>query len=744
MYHRRLLLLAALVGLGMLVLAGQLARLTLADPEGMRERAESVLQDRRFIPTTRGRVLDRQGRVLAVDRPSYQLAVEYQAISGRWSYERARAEARAVSGERWRELSWWQRERRIHQLVPAWEARLEALWDELARLGGIERERLDERRRAIRRQVQRVATDVWRRRQVRRSESLGEPVDLADVAIPIREQREAHPLVFGVEREALLTARTRVAAAGEPEASHAERTWETVSIMAWRHRDYPMDRRRVSVDRRSLPEPLRHPTPREVVVEGVAIHQVGWMRDLWREDLERRPFMAAGTDGGREIDLEGYRPGDRVGASGAEARFEDRLRGARGQEVRRLDTGVRSRQAPASGEDVILTLDAELQARLRAVLDPAIGLSVVQPWHRAEPLEGPHVPEVGDQLNSAVVVLDVDSGHVLASVSEPGFSRHRMENDPAFWDDRLNRPWVDRVRARAYQPGSTVKPLVLASAMTRGLVGRGETITCRGHLDADRPNHYRCWIYRNYNATHGPLGGVEALARSCNIYFYTLGRRFGPGPLAEAYAAWGLGRPVSGGLGGAVAGDLPVRRENLSTADGIFMAIGQGPVRWTPLQAAAAYATLARGGRYRAPALVAAPAPAREPESLGLDGGAVRDALEGMHQVVHAPYGTGRHLALLDREPIFNVPGVRIRGKSGTAQAVPLRLDADGDGRVTRRAPVARRGNHAWFIALARPEEVSRPEYVISVVVEYGGSGGTVAGPIVNQVIHALRDEGYL
>ena len=117
-----------------------------------------------------------------------------------------------------------------------------------------------------------------------------------------------------------------------------------------------------------------------------------------------------------------------------------------------------------------------------------------------------------------------------------------------------------------------------------------------------------------------------------------------------------------------------------------------------------------------------------------------------MYGSANESQGTTHRLSQLDGEAIFNTEGVLIRAKSGTAQAVSLReaIDDNGDGLPDRWGRELRSGDHAWVIALVQPDGTEKPTYVIATVVEYGGSGGQVAGPVVNQVIHALQREGYL
>jgi penicillin-binding protein 2 len=117
--------------------------------------------------------------------------------------------------------------------------------------------------------------------------------------------------------------------------------------------------------------------------------------------------------------------------------------------------------------------------------------------------------------------------------------------------------------------------------------------------------------------------------------------------------------------------------------------------------------------------------------------------LAGLEDAVAKPYGTGHHLTLASgREPIFRVQGVRIAAKTGTAQAPPWRRDVDGDGEIAA-GERTRDLDHAWVVGLVG-EQDGPWRYAFAVLVEYGGSGGRVAGPIADQLIRALQDEDYL
>ena len=161
-----------------------------------------------------------------------------------------------------------------------------------------------------------------------------------------------------------------------------------------------------------------------------------------------------------------------------------------------LDTRTQRRIEPQPGQDVQLTLDINLQARVQAVMDPLdsrMGLMQTQPWHARDVPDG----LVGHPLNGAALVLDVASGHVLAAVSVPWFSLGSLRSSPReIYGDEVNRPELFRVTGGSlggvYQPGSTLKPFVLAAAITDRRVGHDELVDCHGHLDPDVRDRFRC------------------------------------------------------------------------------------------------------------------------------------------------------------------------------------------------------------------------------------------------------------
>lgn len=775
MFIRRLVLLGSAMGLVLLVLLGQTINLTIVHGAQLLEEAEARLVSQRWTPTIRGAIVDRKGRQLAVEEPAFDVLVEYGAITGEHAYLAAAREAASAHGEGWGALDPAERRRIIEEeFLPGQISNIERMWDELAAALGVERSEIEERKSAIKESVQHLRAAVRDRRRTlaereleerKRSEreqrlwGLGGPspdIDWDEVNAPIVEEKGSttHVIASGVSDERAFTLRAM-----------AER-YPALRVEKGGTRSYPLETVTVELDRSGFPKPLREaaapavtpapeeggdaaPVPLRITVQGVATHILGWMRDVTREDVELRSAAAA-RGGSGEVDRGQYLHGDRVGATGIEAAYETELRGLRGRRITRLDTGREEFIPEQHGKTVRLTIDAQLQAKVQGLMSPEAGLAVLQEWHLS-PIESqrPQMP-LGTPIGGAAVVLEVDTGEVLAMVSTPSFTREQARRDPdSVWKDVLNAPWVNKAIAKPYPPGSIVKPFVLSAAVTAGVFDLDEAITCTGRFFPERETGFQCWVYKQFGHTHesvyggGPLRAPEALAVSCNIFFYTLGQRLGIEGLRTWFGKVGVGSPMGLGVGDEYAGSVGVRSDGTPgyAGDAILMGIGQGPIAWTPLHAASVYATLARGGVFIQPRIVA-DQPVRASD-LRLDPRAVEEALEGLRQSANEPHGTGSSLRYPDgsKELIFNVPGVRVWGKTGTAEAPPIVHDPDGE-EGPEPARVVREGDHSWFVVLAGRAD-GYPKYAVAVIMEYAGSGGRVSGPICNGIVRALMEEGY-
>ena len=793
MFIRRLLGLFALTAAGLGVLWLRLADLTVVQGAELRDAAQQRLVREQWLPTTRGTIFDRTGRVLAQDRASFVVSLDYQVLAGDWARAQARRAAVRMAGVGWSQMSRAERDEVIAHVLPIYQGHVDAGLDLLALRLGLSPDELRARRAEVVSKVQArhqqvVKSRVEQARQ-RALEASREWTDadaaraVRELSGPIAEMRRPHAIAPGVNDAlgfaALALAdeqvELRIPADGPLAALlglEADRT-ELVpvvpglSVLDSGERDYPLETMLIDVDTSTFPSPVRAGTV-QVRVEGVLAHALGRVRtqiygdatdprtgrlvpgDQTRRrqalDADAQLRALAMTPAGR--DRGAYREGDIVGESGIEASQELALRGLRGLVRTDLETNQRELLEAVRGRDVTLTIDAKLQANIQAVMSPDLGLSVVQHWHGS--LNDRNVRPLGEgtPLAACVVVLDIDSGDILAAVSTPTVGRAQFAQEPQrFLRDGVMTPLVNRAWAAEYPPGSTIKPMIYAGASQLGLVQPGETIACNGFFLPNRPNQLQCLIWKRFRTTHSETmqhdpNAVEAIGVSCNIYFYTLGDRLRPAGIRQVYEEFGVTRRFGLGAGYEAPGRLgSAGAASITPGDAIQMGIGQGPATWTPLHAAHAYATIARAGTVVAPRLVMG-AEAAASTRLSIPPGAIQRALDGLDYAVNNPRGTGHHLPLPGggREPIFNVPNVKIWGKTGTATAPDLVIDPDGpDG--PQEPIVARSGDHSWFVILAGRD---RPRYSIAVIVEYGGSGAKVSGPIANQAVWALVREGYL
>ncbi|MBM4114138.1 MAG: hypothetical protein FJ253_12340, partial [Phycisphaerae bacterium] len=404
MFHRRLIVVGVLVALAFVAIGARLVGLTVVEGDERLAEAESRLGRSRLLPTIRGRIVDRKGRVLAEDAPAYGLAIEFEAIDGTWVRDEARRLARREIGRsNWNSLTPRGRELSTESKLPAAQARLSAVLDEACSLAGMPRGELDAKLAEIRDSVLRRATVVHARQRERWIERYGADAAEQFGAEPIDEQRRPHEVVSDLGDGAAFSLRRL--------ADEAPGILEVTDSV---RRIRPWSKATVIVDRSTLPTPIRHREPISIEIDGIAEAIVGRCgSEVWREDLERRPFSL--PDGGE--DLGGYRPGaDIVGRSGIECSFEDVLRGRRGRVTTRVDSGDEARTQAIPGTEVRLALDIALQARVEALLDPRVGLTMRQDWHDAasagEDERGGGLG-VGTALAAAAVVIDVDRGEIL-------------------------------------------------------------------------------------------------------------------------------------------------------------------------------------------------------------------------------------------------------------------------------------------------------------------------------------------
>ncbi len=410
--------------------------------------------------------------------------------------------------------------------------------------------------------------------------------------------------------------------------------------------------------------------------------------------------------------LANYRGSDYIGKTGLEQSYEKYLHGTTGVEEVEVDSGGRavralSRTPPISGSNLVLNLDAQLQA----VAYNAFG-----------------------ERRGALVAIDPSSGGILAFVSTPGFDPNLFVDgiDPQSWAE-LNgspdKPLLNRAAAGTYPPGSTFKPFMALAALFYGKRTPQQSI--------NDPGFFMFGGHRFRDGRAVPLGVVDmhkSIVVSSDVYYYMLANELGIDPIARFMALFGFGSRTGIDIAGEAAGVLPstewkMRRfkQKWYAGETISVGIGQGYNSYTPLQLASATATLANDGVMFRPHIVnyiedirtrdktpIAPFPLRsldlKPEHLKV----VKDAMVGVNKE-----GTSAQ--------VFAGAPYTAAGKTGTAQVIAIK---QGEKYVESRV-AERHRDHAWFIAYAPAD---KPTIALAVIAENSGFGSRAAAPIARQV----------
>ena len=437
-----------------------------------------------------------------------------------------------------------------------------------------------------------------------------------------------------------------------------------------------------------------------------AAHVLGSVGRVTEEQLEEAAFDGASVD-------------DYVGQSGVESVYNSFLMGRNG--VQRVVVNSRGRRErvleqvpPVWGESVQLSLDYELQSVAEDAFEGKAG---------------------------GIAVLDPRNGQVLALGSFPSYDPNRFSSQ--FEEDRWkalsvdpSTPLQNRATQGRYAPGSVFKVVVAAAALEQEVVTPETRMFCKGWVRL-YGNVFHC----HRAGGHGSVDLEQALAHSCNSYFYQVGAKLQIDVIARYARALGLGRPTGIDLPHEVTGLIPdpewkrrVRHAPWYAGETISVAVGQGYVLVTALQMAQLAATVGTTGDVHRPQLFlrklapgAPPAPSPEGilttpiRRVELSEETWRTIQGGMRRAVNNG-GTAWRARL---------SGVSVSGKTGTAQVASRgRIAETRD----QNRPYELR-NHAWFIGFAPSVN---PEIALAVVVEHGGGGGQAAAPIAAKVLEAF------
>ncbi len=439
---------------------------------------------------------------------------------------------------------------------------------------------------------------------------------------------------------------------------------------------------------------------------GSLSHTVGYVGMIDEDEFEK-------------LNKSNYRGTTYIGKSGIEKAYEGLLHGhvgyqqvevnAQGRKIREI-----YREPPESSKNLYLTIDASLQALAVQALNDRRG---------------------------AIVAMDTRTGAVLASASSPGY-------DPNLFIDGIDRkvyaellqsgdtPLLNRTLQGKYPPGSTIKPMLALGGLNLRVREAGAETWCPGWYSLKGSTHrYRDWKREG----HGHVDMVNAIAQSCDVYFYVLARDMGIDEIHRTLTGFGFGAPTGIDIGGEASGLIPStrwKREALGEpwypGETLIAGIGQGAVLVTPIQLVMATAVIANRGRQVRPHLLAEvrdsatgqvviKAPARAGKTImSADVESWDLIIHSMVEVLHGNRGTARGSG--------NGAEYHIAGKTGTAQVINIGQDEEYD---EDEIPEEFR-DHALFIAFAPAET---PEIAMAVIVENGGGGSRTAAPIARELL---------
>lgn len=439
-------------------------------------------------------------------------------------------------------------------------------------------------------------------------------------------------------------------------------------------------------------------------------HVIGYVGKANAKDLEKDPSAK--------------HPAIRVGKQGLEKQEEAFLKGKHGAQKVEVDAHGRiirqlndANLAPKPGSPIVLTVDAEIQQLAYDSMKEESG---------------------------TIIVMDVNTGDIIAFVSAPGFDPNKFVNgissiDYKNYSDNPKKPLYNKATRGNYPAASTFKPLVSIAALEAGVLTPEEHIYCSGVIEIGGTK-FHCASRRG----HGSINLHSAIKASCDVFFYEVGRRLGGDKIAEVARRFGYGSLYDIGIPSISKGVVPDEAWKLkrfkkpwAIYDTINMSIGQGYVQITPLQLCVAASRIA-SGKVVMPRLVKygpAAKPVEQFKNLGVSEEHLKIIHDGMKAVTTEPGGTA--------VAPFGIPGVAMAGKTGTAQVRQITLAERKKGVKSNASLQWELRDHSLFMSFAPADA---PKYACAVIIEHGGFGAGAAAPRAREVLKAtlLKDPSKL
>jgi penicillin-binding protein 2 len=678
----------------LLVVWCRAAQLQLGQGAAFREAVLRPIQRDKSLPPTRGRILARDGTVLACDRVVNAVAVDYRWLEDppRQAWLEQLARKRLPKDQR-------RNAARLTDEIEKLRRERDDLHRRLAALCGIDLVQWQARAHRVQERVERIAADA-RRRQV--EAALAAPQSQAAASWSDRFSTALHD-IFEPARDAVPAAVTVV----EELSDHvlAEDVPAAAVAEIQTHGDEFPGTNIVQLTRRSYPH------------GELAAHVIGYLgrrRVGPASSASAGPPFSMDSDHGGPALASTLIPPYETGITGVERQCENQLHGRPGNAIETLDHGGHVAQAvheqdAVNGSDVTLTIDVRLQQSAEELLDSAVKRADLQ-YESRKPSGG------------AIVVMDVRNGDILALASAPRFNPAVFAGDNSARREALladpASPLFHRAIQMALPPGSVFKSVTAAALLESAGLDPAAAFYCRGYLD--RPDQQRCAIYVRHGTGHGDIKLADALAENCNVYFFHHAESLPPDALPDWSQRFSFGQPTGIDLGGEARGSVPSPEtiqkrtgHHWHTSDVQAMAVGQGALTATPLQVARMMAAVSNGGILVTPHVVRGEHPAYP--IPGLTYSSLAAIRAGLLQAVADKEGTAHDTLYLQH--------VSIAGTTGTA--------ANGGDQP----------DHAWFAGYAPAD---KPRYVLVVVLERAGDACIAACPVAKQLILKMLETRML
>lgn len=720
MFDARLKVALTVVALALGIIVLRLAQLQVVRGDSYRAEIDELLtRQPEYLAFVRGSILDRTGEVLIRDEPSWEVRVDFRVLALEPRHILPAIRRYHIDDE-FHELN-------ERELSPILFARVDESWERLAEFARTTNAYAGKPPDSaeLKDKAYRIANGV---------DAILARVQKANSSVSaITEEYISHPILSGLTH------------AEQIEARELFRAYPWIHVEDAKSRTFVGDQ---------LP----------------MAHVLGRMGQVDSEARGNGPDCS-------EDPLACYRLDDVIGIAGVERTAEDRLRGRRGMIQRDRYDVVTQSVEPTRGQDVRLTIRADLQ---RALYEQLAQTVERQPYEL--------------RAGAVAVVLHVPTRDVLALVSYPSYDPSRFGD---VYDDLrrdiIHSPLRFRAVDSQYAPGSVVKPLIGLAALWSQKIERDTQFECTGYLFPALRDRYRCWATTSgIRKAHGSITIEEALAGSCNVFMYHLGEQLADGGMWDAFERAGFGRSTGTGLFEESRGVNPFKlgARSLHVGDYRNFAIGQGELTVTPIQVANLMAFYASGTLRDVRLLRDDPVAGMNP-MVHVDPAEAQAIRNGLYRVVNDP-GIGTAFSHIH----FRDDGYVLCGKTGSAtthaKALKYRatwISSDGEpmqrefvadslamvrsdiraedpavdettisGEVLARWPSrvvweqsGMKGDfsHAWFAgflqekdpATGEPVWTVEPKIAFVVLVEYGGSGGNVAGVAADDIARTILDE---